>query len=366
MTTEVTLFPGIKGAPIGMGPIKVDISEDGELVRNARVTVGYGSRSIEKFMERSPYLVAQVYSDKFDFTSAPACNLGFSLSVEQLANITVPERAKVIRVILMELNRIGHHLFFISQMARLLGANNIFSFCLREREHICDVLEMYSGSRLGFGSIRIGGVCADLTEGMLFRIEKALVEIEDFVVILETQFLESPILIDRLHGLATISPEQAKNFGLVGPNARASGLETDLRIDRLDSGYQGIEIPPLRLATVSGDTLTRVEIRIAEIRQSIEILRGVTRRLPSGNVRVDIGPEFAPAANDAFTAVEGPKGALGFLVASTGGVWPANVRYSAPSLRSVLAFPKVILNQELADVELILCSLDISVSELDQ
>jgi len=366
MTTQVTLEPGLRGFPHGLGPMLVDVAEDGDLIRSARITMGFGRRSVERLMERAPYLAGQIFADKLDFASAPACSLGFAGAVEQIAGIRVPARAERVRVILLELNRIGHHLFFVAQMARLVGAVNIASFAMRAREQICDLLEMYSGSRLGFGAIRVGGVSGDLTEGMIFRIERSLLEVDAFVELLGREFLNSALLIDRLQAVGTIEPDVARDLGLLGPNARASGLDGDLRINRPEAGYRGIDLPLLRLGAVEGDALTRVRVRVAEIAQSSQILRKACLDLPAGNVRIEIGADFSPATRDAFQQVEGPKGALGFYVASSGGEQPACVRYAAPSLRAVLALPKLLQYQEIADLEIILCSLDISVSELDR
>src|SRR3989344_7325651 len=206
MTTELRVIPGITQGFGGMGPFELRIQEDGELIKRAELGVGLQHRGIERCFEGFNYLLGNSLADKVDFLAAPACNLAYAIAVEQLSAIDVPEPAQYTRVLLLELNRIASHLYYVAQISRCVGSTIAFSFALREREKYCDIFEMYCGSRVPFGSIRIGGVAAAVTEGILYRIENTLEETSRYLVELNRLLTKNPVFSDRLGGVAAISP----------------------------------------------------------------------------------------------------------------------------------------------------------------
>lgn len=366
MTTAIQLSPGLRGGPNLLGPLGMRLTEDGELIKQAFFEIGKSWRGVERCMEHSPYLAASIFSDKLDFLAAPACNLAFARAVERIASIDVPARAELIRGVLLELTRISSHLFHFAQLAQMIGAHTVANFCLRERERVCDVFEMYCGSRLGFHSIRIGGVAENVTEGLLYRIENVLGELESFLIELEALLMTNSIFRKRMKGLAVLSPDLILELGISGPNARASGVDVDLRRERPGLVFQNLQVEPMRDRDLTGDAFSRLEVRIWELGQSSVLIRDMLTRVPSGNYRIPIGDGFVTPPGDAFEEVESPRGRLGAFVLSDGGPQPIRVSFACPSLASLAALPQLLEGEIINDAELILASFDISLSEVDK
>lgn len=351
----------------GLGAFGLELEEDGGLVAGARMTVGYGRRDIESIAVHLPLAQALNYSDRMDFLAAPAFNCALSSAFEELLDLQVPERAHHIRLILLELNRISSHLQFYVNIARCVGQQPLMNHSLRERERFSDILEMYCGSRLGFGAICLGGVVSDATDGWFFRIEKAIGALKDFLPELDQLLLSHPFFVERTRGLAKISREEAERWNLLGPNARASGVNAqDERSAHPYGGYKGETLPSLHFEAITGDVHARAGIRAAEILQSASLIEEAFRRIPTGNHRIRVGMEVAPAPGRAVSSVEGPRGVITVLAEAGGGNCPDNVRFFCPSSMSVQLLPGLLRGIQVEDAFLVIHSLDISFSEVDK
>ena len=361
-------FPAVHLAGTqGLGAFGLQLDEDGGLVAKARMTVGYGRRNLEGVCVRLPLSQALNYSDRVDFLAAPAYNCALATAFEELLDLEVPERAHFIRLILLELNRISSHLQFYVNLARVVGQQPLMNHCLRERERFSDILEMYCGSRLGFGAICLGGVVGDATDGWFFRIEKAIGALKDFLPELDMLLLSHPFFVERTRGLAMISRAQAETWSLLGPNARASGVSTqDERNLRPYSAYRTDLLPMLSFDAASCDVHARASIRAAEILQSAALIEQAYRQIPAGNHRIRVGMEVSPAPGVAIASVEGPRGAITVLAEAAGANSPANVRFFSPSAMSVQILPDLLRGIQVEDVFLVIHSLDISFSEVDK
>jgi NADH-quinone oxidoreductase subunit D len=351
----------------GLGAFALQIEEDGGLVAAARMTVGYGRRDIEAVAVRLPLAQALNYADRIDFLAAPAYNCALSAAFEELLELEVPERAQHIRMILLELNRISSHLQFYVNVARVVGQQPLMNHCLRERERFSDILEMYCGSRLGFGAICLGGVASDATDGWFFRIEKAIGALRDFLPELDQLLLSHPFFVERTRGLARIERDEAIAWNLLGPNARASGLfERDERIERPYGAYRTETPAPMPFTNASGDVSARCRIRASEILQSAKLIEASFQRIPAGNHRIRVGMEVSPAPGKAVATVEGPRGGITVLAEAGGGNCPANVRFFGPSSMAARVLPRLLHGVQVEDVFLAIHSLDISFSEVDK
>ena len=366
MTSRIELMPGINYGLGGGGPYKIQVVEDGELVRDVKFELGYGHRGVQASIQKVSFVAGNAIADKVDYLAAPACNLAYCLAVERLSHIEVPARAKYVRVLLTELNRISSHLFFMAQVAHEVGLQTAFHFALRERERYLEIFEMYCGSRIPFGSICIGGVSAEVTEGFLYRIENALKETDLFGREFNGLMMQNALLLHRLSGLATISPEAIQSAGITGPNARASGVQVDVRKDSSYAAYDEISFPEIVTASFKGDMLSRVRCRLLEISQSIEMIRSILNKIPKGNFRIGIGADFLPPKGDTYLEVESPRGAFGVFVRSDGKREPARVHFSTPSYLSLRAVPDILKQIMVEDVYLVLLGLDICMSEVDR
>lgn len=366
MSTQIDIVTGFRKNISSVGPLGVRIQEDGEIVDSAELQIGFTHRGTEELMCEKSFLVGTAYGDRIDFVAPQAGSLAFAKSVEWLSGIEVPGRGKLIRVLLMELGRISSHLFFLGTVANEIGSSSAYQFCLREREKFCDIFELYSGSRLGFGCIQIGGVKSNITEGLIDRIEQVLFEKDEFLEEFSRLLAENPIFSSRLTGLAYLNKELIQENNISGPNARASGDMSDLRLEGKINEYEGVEIPQLRLDTLNGDAYARVWCRLKEIDQSTEIIKALLKNFPSGNHRVELGMNFFPRAGTSYVEIESPRGRFGVHLESDGGLTPVGVRFVTPSLFSLRISPWLLRQEMIEDVGIILGSLDISISEVDR
>jgi len=366
VATKLTYSPVHLAGTQGLGAFGLELDEDGGLVAAARMTVGYGRRDIEGIAARLPLAQALNYADRMDFLAAPAYNCALAMAFEELLELEVPERARVIRLILLEINRICSHLQFYVSLARAVGQIPLMNHCLRERERFSDVLEMYCGSRIGFGAICLGGVAGDASDGWFFRIEKALQALQDFLPELGQLLFSHPFFVERARGIGLVLPAEASRWNLSGPNARASGLQVDERAQRPYGAYKGEALPALPFTDATGDTHARARVRAAEIVQSTRLIEAAYRRIPSGNHRIRVGMEVSPPPGRAVASVEGPRGAITALAEAGGENHPASVRFFCPSAMAARILPSLLRGLHVEDVFLVTHSLDISFSEVDK
>lgn len=354
-----------------VGPLGFSFGLDGELITSAHLQFGYIHRGIEKSLEALTYSQGIAFSDRVDFLGAAACNLAFAMAVERLGKIEVPERAEYIRGVLLELNRVTNHLFYLSQIAEKSGHGAAYNFCLREREKYCDLFELYAGSRLGFSGIRIGGVAENASEGFLHKTEKTLRDTEAFLQEIEDLLVGNPIFQHRLSGLACLKATTVKKFGITGPNARSSSVMLDVRQHSPYSVYQKVPYVPPVFSDVTktefaGDAWARLRYRLLEIRSSLEFLRTIIGKMPGGNYCVSIGAGFSLPAGDSTAFVESPRGELAVFLASDGATKPTRVKFATPSTILVGVMADLLVGEHMDDAPLAIESFDLSISEVDR
>lgn len=368
MATNLNFSPAQLAGTHGLGAFGLLLEEDGGLVSSASLETGFGRRHIEGLAARLPLSQALNYADRVDFLASPAYNSALASAFEEMLGIEVPERAQQIRLILLEVNRISSHLHFYANLARVTGQSPLMNHCLREREKFSDIMEMYCGSRLGFGAICLGGVIEDASDGWFFRIEKALSSTKAFLPELRAALLDNPFFIDRAGGLGRITQEQARRWSLGGPNARASGLAgTDARVFRPYGPYRALAREQAReIVGAGGDVLARSQLRAEEILHSATLIEGCFRKIPDGNHRIRVGIEVAPPPGKALAECEGPRGTILVLAEADGRPVASGVRFVGPSGLVVQALPHLLRGLQVEDVFLVIHSLDISFSEVDK
>jgi NADH-quinone oxidoreductase subunit D len=375
--------------PSTHGVLRLVLTLDGETILKSQPDIGYLHTGIEKTAEGKSYYQALVVTDRMDYL-APLCNnLGYSLAVEKLLGIDVPERAKVARVILAELQRIASHLVWLGTSALDLGAQSVFLYCFREREIILDIFELCAGVRMMTSYIMPGGLQADLPPGFEKRVR-------DFVDMFPAKLHEyhelltnNRLWVDRTKGVAIISAEEAIAFGCSGPTLRGSGVAYDVRKFFPYGGYEhfDFEIP----VGTNGDVYDRYLCRMLEMEQSLRILRQALDGLPDGRWQVDdpkIAPPlkyeissnmealihhfklftegYRPSAGEVYVRTESPKGELGYYLVSDGGPRPYRMHVRAPSFGNLQALPRMIEGQLIADVVAAIGSIDIVLGEVDR
>jgi len=364
-TLEVSIGPQ---HPSTHGVFRMDCVLDGETVVALKPVMGYLHRNHEQLAERMAWLGSMPYTDRLDYFNSMTNNWAYALAVEKLAGIKVPERAEYIRVIVGELSRLQNHASVIGFMLQDLGAwGTPLLYAFREREKILDVFEAVSGSRMMCNYFRFGGVRVDFNEPMLAMARDITARFPKFLDEFEKLLTTNEVLLGRCQKVGILPKELAINASISGPMARASGVEYDIR--KVDSygvyGHFDFQVPVGEL----GDVYDRYYVRVLEMRQSVKILEQALRDIPQGP---HVAPEvklrnFKIPPGDGYGRVEAPKGELGFyLVSDEGGKMPYRYHVRPPSFINLTILEDMCLGHKVADVVIILGSVDIVLGEVDR
>jgi NADH-quinone oxidoreductase subunit D len=327
--------------------------------------IGYLHRGIEKLSEHRDWTQIVMLTDRIDYCASAAANLGYCETVEKLLSLEVPRRARYIRTVLAELQRIASHLVWVGSHAMDIGAVTVFLFALRERELVLDLFEEYCGARLTYNSMRVGGVPQDIPPGWDQRALKFCDIMDEKIVEYETLLTRNRIWLDRTRGIGVISGPEAVAIGLSGPPLRASGVRRDVRKDEPYAAYGEFEFDiPLGSR---GDTYDRYLVRLEEFRQSTRIIRQAIQGLPAGPVLGKVPRVIRPPAGETYHANESPKGEIGFFIVSDGkSTSPYRFRVRPPSFCNLQALPRLIRGHLVADVIAVIGTIDIVLGEVDR
>ncbi len=353
--------------PSTHGVFRMNVTLDGEQVVKLKPVFGYLHRNHEKIAETESYLGCMPYTDRLDYICSITNNWAYALAVEKLAGIQVPERAEYLRVITGELTRLQNHAGLIGFLLQDMGASGTpLMYAFREREKVLDLFEALTGARMMCNYMRFGGCRCDLPAGWLDGARKVVDGFPRFLDEFESLLKTNEILMARTQGVGIVTKEQAINAGLSGPMARASGVNYDLRKVDHYGVYDrfNFRVP---LGEV-GDVYDRYMLRVLEMRESIEILKQAIRYLPEGPI-MDPNTKirgFRPKAGEAYGRIEGPKGELGFYLISDGSPNPYRYRVRPPTLINLTLLEDMCLGHNVADIVIILGSIDIVLGEVDR
>jgi NADH-quinone oxidoreductase subunit D len=353
--------------PSTHGVFRMDVSLEGETVIRLKPVFGYLHRNHEKIAEKVTYLSSMPYTDRLDYFCSMTNNWAYAMAVEKLAEISVPERAEYLRVILAELTRLQNHASLMGFLLQDLGAMGTpLMYAFREREKILDLFESLSGSRMMCNYMRFGGCRVDLPAGWLDQAKRVADGFSAFLDEYERLLTTNEILMARTQGVGVLSRELAINASITGPVLRASGVNYDLRkVDR----YGIYDRFKFRVPLGDhGDCYDRFMLRLLEMRESLKILQPAMRDLPEGPIldpKVKIR-NFKPKPGEAYGRIEAPKGELGFYLISDGSANPYRYRVRPPSLINLTVLEDLCLGHKLADAVIILGSIDIVLGEVDR
>jgi NADH-quinone oxidoreductase subunit D len=398
MTTVETAVGQAKTMVLNMGPqhpsthgvLRILLELDGETVVKAVPDCGYLHTGIEKSCEDKTYSQAITLTDRMDYLNPLGNNLVYCMAVEKLLNLEVPKRAQYIRVMMVELQRISSHLVWLGTHAIDLGAMTVFLYCFREREEILKIFEMFAGQRMMTSYIRIGGVALQPPAGWRQAIERFLKYMPSRVDEYETLLTENRIWMGRTKNIGYISAEDAIALSMTGPTIRAAGVAYDNRKLFPYSSYDEFEFDvPTR---TDSDCFGRYMIRVAEMRESLKIVRQAMAKItddgaikseapgivPPAREKMKTEMEaliyhfkiftegFSPPAGEAFVTVESPRGELGCFIASDGSPKPLRVHFRSPSFINLQALPKLVEGQLISDVIACIGTIDIVLGEVDR
>ncbi len=376
--------------PSTHGVLRVILELDGEIVLKAKPVIGYLHTGIEKSCESKTYSQCITLTDRIDYLAPLSNNLGFCLAAEKLIQIEVPKRAQYIRVLLTELTRITSHLVWLGTHAIDLGAMSVFLYCFREREEILKIYEYVSGQRMMTSYFRIGGLALEPPPDWLDRVRRVIDPLPAHIDEYEDLLTKNRIWLARTKGIGMLSAADAIAMGVSGPLLRASGVPYDVRKVFPYSSYDEFDFEVQ--TQTAGDCYARYQVRVAEIRESIKIIRQAMDKIPSqGPFRAEvpgiIPPSreemktsiegliyhfkiftegFAAPPGEVYSAIESPRGELGIFMASDGSAKPYRVKFRAPSFVNLQSLPKLCEGRLIADVVACIGTTDIVLGEVDR
>jgi NADH-quinone oxidoreductase subunit D len=375
--------------PATHGVLRLVLELEGETVIRCIPHIGYLHSGFEKLGEYRHYNQIIPLTDRTDYLSPMANNVGLALAVEKLMGLELTERCKVLRVIACEMSRIISHLVWLGTTGIDLGAYTPFLWSFQERERIYNLQEAWTGARLTTSLTRVGGLMADIPEGWEDGLRDFCRTFPSTLDEVDTMFTRNAIWVGRTQDVGAMSREEAINYSLSGPMLRASGVDYDVRKDRpyLDYETYDFDVP----VGEHGDIYDRYTVRMEEMRQSTRILEQALERLRPGPINVDdprviLPPKsramsdmeamiyhfkqvmegVKPPAGEAYMGIENPKGELGYYMVSDGSAKPVRWRIRPPSFINISALPRMCEGALLSDVIAINASVDIVMGEVDR
>ena len=348
---------GLETLDMNMGPqhpamhglLRLILELDGETVVRCDPVMGYLHRSKEKISENRMYPAIIPITDRIDYMNNIAMEYGYVLAVEKLLDAEIPPRADAIRALMNEFGRIMSHIPSIGFLMLELGAFTPILYAFRERERIQNIFEAVTGARMMFHYIRIGGVKADLPEGMLEQMWEYIEGLEqrlqpDFVDLIEG----NEIFIARTRGIGKMTQEKAVEMGLTGVPLRCTGVEFDVRKDYPYGWYKNLDFDVI--TDTEGDVEASYRIRIGEVKQSIRMIKQILEDLPEGEVMADLGRRIRPEEGDGIGRVESARGEYAVHVVSDGSDTPYRVHYRTPCTINMQLLQEIVPGHYLPDI----------------
>ncbi len=378
--------------PSTHGVLRLIMKLDGEIIKETNPIIGYLHRGMEKIAESRNYFQYLPMVDRVDYLSSFFCSAAYCYAVESIAGLKVPKRAEYIRLITMEFNRITSHLMWVASFLLDLGATTPMFYAFREREDIIKLFEDLTGQRMMYNLYTFGGVKKEFPEGWMSKALELCKKMPKMFDEYEAIITKNPIFIERTKNVGILSPKIAYDYAITGANARASGIDFDLRKNNGYSVYDEINFKTH--ITQNGDSYDRYLVRIAEMHESVKIIEQAIKQMPGGTPeklkvkRVNceckndecefcgfntqlVGKKlnaavFKPPIGEAVSMIEAPRGVMTCYIISDGTNKPYRVKWRTPSFSSVQVLPELIKGKNYSDLMPIFGSLDVVLPEVDR
>jgi NADH-quinone oxidoreductase subunit D len=375
--------------PSTHGVLRLLLEIDGETIVRIMPDIGYLHTGIEKTCEAKFYQQVVPLTDRIDYLCPMTNNLAYCLAVEKLLGLEIPERAQWLRVLCNELTRINSHLVWLGTGAMDLGAMTVFLYCFREREELLKIFEAVSGQRMMTSYFRVGGVALEPPLDWFDRVKKFADSFPSKMDEYEGLLTQNPIFLMRTKGVALLSADDALALGASGPTMRGSGIDFDIRRDMPYSSYDkfNFQVP----VKTDGDVFARYQCRIAELRESCKIVQQALAGMPEGSIKADapkvvlpdrekmktqmesliyhfkiVTEGFTVPPGEVYSAIESPRGEMGYYIVSDGTAKPYRVHMRSPSFANLQVLPSMCRGQLLADVVAAIGSIDIVLGDVDR
>jgi NADH-quinone oxidoreductase subunit D len=351
--------------PATHGTLRIITRLEGEQVVSAEPVMGYMHRGYEKLVEVRTYPQVTTLVNRIDWLGHFANEVPFILAAEKLMEIEAPPRAQYIRTIFFEMARIANITLFLGDMGVQLGAITAVFFAFRDREHVLNLMEAATGGRFHPNYDRIGGLKDDLPKGWIAECKSAMDGIRKFCDEIETLLMGNEIFETRTRGIGVIPKDVALSFGLSGANARASGIDWDLRRDQdLPMAWKHAD---WKVWThPDGDSFARYWVRLQEVRESARIIDQLLDDLPSGPIMAKVPRIIKVPEGEAWVSTENPLGEMGYYVVSKGDIGPFRVKIRTPSFNNISVVPWVMKGVYVPDIITILASLYFILGDIDR
>ncbi len=351
-----TVVPFGPQHPVLPEPIHLDLVLEDEMVVEAIPRIGYIHRGLEKLVEKKDFLQYTYVAERICGICSFMHGMGYCMTIESIMNVEIPERAKFLRTIWAELSRMHSHMLWLGLLADAFGFESLFMQSWKIREQILDIFEETTGGRVIFSVCDIGGVRKDISTETLTKIVGILNNIEKELKQISEVFLNDASVKSRTKGVGVLTKEQAYDLGAAGPMARASGVEIDMRCQGY-AAYGKLDFKPI--IEKAGDSYARTSVRIREIFQSIDLIRQCVNLIPEGEIKVKV---TGNPSGEYFTRLEQPRGEVVYYAKANGSKFLDRLRVRTPTFANVPALLETLKGCALADVPILVLTIDPCIS----
>ncbi len=353
---NISVVPFGPQHPVLPEPIHLDLVIEDEKVIEAVPSIGFVHRGLESLIAKKDYNEMVYVAERTCGICSFGHGMGYVEAVEKIMNIEIPDRARYLRTIWMELSRMHSHLLWLGLLADAFGYESLFYHCWRIREQVLDMIEESTGGRVIFSVNKVGGVMKDMDAAMLARFSEKLGEVEDQVIAVRKNFLYDKTVQLRLRGVGVLTKQQAHDLGCAGPFGRASGIATDMRT-RGYGAYGDLEFEPI--TSNDGDSFARCQCRIDEILQSIDLIRQAMGMIPDGDLFV---PVKGNPNGEYFMRIEQPRGEAVYYAKGSGKPYLNRLRIRTPTFANLPGLCETLKGADYADVPILILTIDPCIS----
>ncbi|MBF0312508.1 MAG: nickel-dependent hydrogenase large subunit [Oligoflexia bacterium] len=353
---ERTIIPFGPQHPVLPEPIHLDLVVEDEKVIEVIPSIGFIHRGLEKLVENRDYNDFTYVAERICGICSFIHGLTYCQAVEKVLNVTVPPRAEYLRLVWSELSRIHSHLLWLGLIADSFGFESLFMYSWKMREEVLDIIEETTGGRVIFGSAKVGGVRRNIEKDKLAEIQKRLDKLEHDLKSITNVFIEDASVKHRLCGVGVLSKEDAYHLGAVGPMLRASGVNQDVRVATY-AKYKELDFVPM--IESSGDSYARTIVRIREVYQSFELIRRTIKHMPDSEIDVKV---TGMPTGEFCARNEQPRGEVVYYIKGNGTKFLDRLRVRTPTFANIPALLKVLPGSDLADVPVLVLTIDPCIS----